>query len=105
MPLISSFVVCELYLLVLFTHTRHVCKVGCCDYEETPLQINRIKKQTVITIISKLNFMKENLCLTRVQNSKIVCVILNESETEIEQGLCIPFDCGCLRTDHKLNPY
>lgn len=64
-----------------------------------------LKKQTVITIISKLNFMKENLCLTRVQNSKIVCVILNESETEIEQGLCIPFDCGCLRTDHKLNPY
>lgn len=105
MLLISSFVVCELYLLVQLTHTRHVRKVGCCNYEETPLQINRIEKQTVITIISKLNSMKENLCLKIVRNFKIACVILNESETELEQGLCILFDRGSLRTEHKLNLY
>lgn len=80
-------------------------KLGVVIMRKPLFRSTGLKKQTVITIISKLNFMKENLCLTRVQNSKIVWVILNESETEIEQGLCIPFDCGCLRTDHKLNPY
>lgn len=80
-------------------------KLGVVIMRKPLFRSTGLKKQTVITIISKLNFMKENLCLTRVQNSKIVCVILNESETEIEQGLCIPFDCVCLRTDHKLNPY
>ena len=35
----------------------------------------------------------------------LLYVILNELESKLEQGLCIPFAHGSFRTEHKLNPF
>ena len=35
----------------------------------------------------------------------IICIIINELETEMEQGLCIRFAHGSFWIEHKLNPY